>query len=270
MKVTVLAHAKVNLALKVVGRRGDGYHLLDSIVSSLELADIVTVSARTDGEVVVNTSIGVIDGDTSYKMAKLLVNRYNLPGVDVYVDKRIPFAAGLGGSSADAAGVYVAMKKLFGYADCPQEVLATIGADVPFMVQGGSARVQGIGEKIEKLHLPKMDVAIIIADGQMTTQDVYRRVDEVELPSGDIDSVLESLHSQKEGDYLFNDLEYGAIEIDIASAKQLLKQCGYTMISMTGSGNAVVGYAYKDSPKDTKMLQSMAPHNRIILDHIGD
>ncbi len=268
MKITVLAHAKVNLALKVVGRRGDGYHLLDSIVSEIGLADVVTVSKRQDKEVVVNTSIGVIEGDTSYKMAKMLVNRYDLSGVDVFVEKKIPFAAGLGGSSADAAGVYRAMKILFDFPDCPADVLATIGADVPFMVLGGAARMQGIGERIDKITLPKMDVAIVIADGSMTTQAVYRNVDEVALDSGDIDQVYRNLEAQVDGDYLFNDLEYGATDIDVRSAKQILRDCGYNLVAMTGSGNAVVGYSYKGQKKDVESLQARVSKGRLIIDRI--
>ncbi len=268
MKITLLAHAKVNLALKVVGRRGDGYHLLDSIVSEIGLADLVTVSARTDGEVVVDTSIGVIEGDTSYKMAKMLVNRYNLPGVDVYVQKNIPFGAGLGGSSADAAGVYRAMQVLFGFADCPNDVLATIGADVPFMVRGGAKRMQGIGERIEPIELPKLQLAIIIADGRMTTQEVYRRIDEIDLASPAIDDVLDRLNKGELGDYLFNDLEYGATDIDIASAKDILREAGYRMVAMTGSGNAVVGYSYSGDEIDWDVLHKKTKLGQLIIDRI--
>ncbi len=266
MKVTVKAHAKVNISLKVVGKRKDGYHLLDSIVSEIGLCDYITVETRDDKAVVVDTSIGKIEGDTTYKMAKYLVETLDVNGVNIYVEKHIPFGAGLGGSSADAAGVYRAMRQLYGFDDISDGQLATIGADVPFMVKGGSARMMGIGERVQPISMPRLYMAIVIASGKMTTAGVYKNIDDVILPNLHIDNVLKELQNRIEGDYLFNDLEEGAIDIDICKAKSLLKEAGYTMISMTGSGNAVVGYSFLDTPDRIERLKANLNDLQLIVD----
>ncbi len=258
MKTTLEAHAKVNISLKVVGKRADGYHLLDSIVAEIGLCDIVTVSIRDDRNIVVNTSIGKIEGDTSYKMARYLVDRLGVNGVDIYVEKHIPFGAGLGGSSADAAGVYRAMRELYGFSDISDEELSSIGADVPFMVKGGTGRMRGIGEKVESIAIPNMHLAIVVARGKMTTQQVYRNIDNVVIEDLHIDNVAKRLQNIEEGDFLFNDLEAGAVDIDIKEAKALLKAAGYEMIAMTGSGNAVVGYSYDyDKERIARLKKSL-------------
>jgi len=170
------ARAKLTRSLRVVGVRADGYHLLDAEMVTLELADTLTFGAG-DGLTVDGPYAGDVPVDDRNLVRRALraVARTAL----VHVDKRIPHGAGLGGGSADAAAV-------LRWAGCHDlAVAATLGADVPFCVHGGRARVGGIGDQIEPL--ASIDVALTLCTPPfgVSTPAVYARWDALGGPTAD-------------------------------------------------------------------------------------
>ena len=182
MPVTVHAPAKINLTLDIVGVREDGYHLLESLFQSVSIYDTVTAE-KADG-ITLDAPGGdcPVKKNTAHKAAKAFFDATGIEGgVHLTVAKRIPQQAGMGGGSADAAGVLVALNALY-ETDLSRETLCeiglTIGADVPFCVKGGTAFVTGIGEKL--LPLPPLpECYIVIAQPQegISTKEAYAAVD---------------------------------------------------------------------------------------------
>lgn len=159
--VRLIAPAKINLALEVTGRRADGYHEIDTVMTTVDLADRVTIERRAEGaglEVALTGAYGAgIDAgdDLAGRAAiRLAEAEGRAPDVRIEVEKRIPSPAGLGGGSSDAAAVLRGLRWLWAL-DWPDERLAalgaTLGSDVPFFVYGGAARCTGRGEQVEPL-----------------------------------------------------------------------------------------------------------------------
>lgn len=179
----VHAPAKLTLRLRVVGRRRDGYHLLDAEMVTVDLVDTLTFSAGDRLEVVTEASAAggqpVPSGDDNLvRRALVLVGRT----AGVRLVKRIPAGGGLGGGSADAAAV-------LRWAGCTDlGIAATLGADVPFCLAGGRARVGGIGEVLEPLDGAAVEgraYTLLTPPFGVTTADVYRAWDALGRPSGD-------------------------------------------------------------------------------------
>jgi 4-diphosphocytidyl-2-C-methyl-D-erythritol kinase len=154
------APAKLNLFLHVIGRRPDGYHMLQSVFTLIDRCDEVRLRVREDGQVRRTAELpGVPESeDLAVRAALLLKEASGSPkGVDIEIEKRIPLGAGLGGGSSDAATVLLALDRLwetgFG-ADALAELGAALGADVPFFIHGSSAWVEGVGERITPIELP--------------------------------------------------------------------------------------------------------------------
>ena len=161
--VTVLAPAKLTLSLRVTGLRPDGYHLLDAEMVTVDLADVITFESGAN----------VLPPDDLVSRALRAVGR----DARVGVDKRIPVGAGLGGGSADAAAV-------LRWAGCDDLALAAqIGADVPFCLVGGRARVSGVGEVVEPLAFEERVFTLLTPPFGVSTADVYRAWDRMSGPA---------------------------------------------------------------------------------------
>ena len=181
MKVKV--YAKLNLTLKVGARQG-AFHPIDSVATSVDVCDVVEVVKRTDSDVHVEGVSGVAQTDnTAYKAAHAFSKAFSSPGVDVFVKKGIPFGAGLGGSSADAAAVLYCMCKLFGVdvdGDEVRAICARLGSDVTFMLHGGLGRLCGKGDDVEFFALKRpIYFALTTFDTQMSTAEVYAAFDRI-------------------------------------------------------------------------------------------
>jgi 4-diphosphocytidyl-2-C-methyl-D-erythritol kinase len=173
------ALAKLTLSLRVVGVRADGMHLLEAEMATLDLADVLTFS---DGDALEVVGGAVpLDGTNTVLRALAAVGR----SARVRLEKHIPAGAGLGGGSADAAAV-------LRWAGCDDlEVAASIGADVPFCLVGGRARVAGIGEAVEPLPFQDRTFTLLTPPLAASTVEVYRRWDELGGPVGDNGNDLE-------------------------------------------------------------------------------
>ncbi|HEV8694360.1 MAG TPA: 4-(cytidine 5'-diphospho)-2-C-methyl-D-erythritol kinase [Lysobacter sp.] len=155
------APAKLNLFLRITGRRADGYHELQTLFRLLDWGDTIRLRVRTDGQIVRHghSVIGVAEADDlAVRAAKLLQSAANgQKGADIVVEKRIPSGGGFGGGSSDAATVLVALNALWNVGlgiEKLAELGLQLGADVPVFVRGENAWAEGIGERLEPINLP--------------------------------------------------------------------------------------------------------------------
>jgi len=256
----VLAPAKVNLYLRILGRRPDGYHLLDSLMVPVSLHDELRIRvdrqgrSRPDGGcgVAVTSDYDAAPGGPSnlaHRAATLFLAQVDHRAtVEVHIRKRIPVGSGLGGGSSDAAAVLVALNRLFGRPLGIDELAAVgsqIGADVTFFVHGRPARVGGVGEQVSPFHLPAALSLVLCWDRYaLSTKLVYSRVD-LSLTSRSPASNIQPSVSAPTWDsgWLVNDLEPAAAQIhpEVLSLKARLLKQGARGALMTGSGAAVFG-----------------------------
>lgn len=172
------APAKLNLFLHVVGRRADGYHLLQSVFVLIDWADRLHVERRADGRLQRRDLGPALPAqDLTLQAARLLQTESGTPlGADIAVDKRLPWAAGLGGGSSDAATMLLALNRLWGL-NWPRERLlplaARLGADVPFFVGGRNAFVEGIGERLTPIDVPRQWFAVVKPAAGLATAEIF-------------------------------------------------------------------------------------------------
>ena len=182
-RLVVPAPAKVNLFLHVTGRRGDGYHTLESLFTLVDLADTLTLETRDDGAVV---RAGDVPGVTAEEDLALRAARRlqeasgGRHGVSIAIDKRIPMGAGLGGGSSDAATVLLALNRLWDLGlsrEALIDVAAELGADVPFFVFGQTALARGIGERLGPMTMPTTWLALAFPDVHVATASIFAAPD---------------------------------------------------------------------------------------------
>jgi 4-diphosphocytidyl-2-C-methyl-D-erythritol kinase len=256
VEARVLAPAKVNLFLRIVGRRPDGYHLLDSLMVPISLHDQLHV--RITRPATSNSSVTVASdspdapggpGNLVHRAAtRLLQTTDDHVAVDVDLRKHIPVGSGLGGGSSDAAAALLALNRLLG-SPCALEQLAQLaaelGADVPFFIYGRPARVAGIGEQITPVQLGRSLSLVVCSDGsQLSTAQIYSLADvslTSERPATNIATLVSAVQPLSE--LLVNDLESAVAKVHpevLALKARLIKQ-GAQAALMTGSGSAVFG-----------------------------
>ncbi|KZL90057.1 4-(cytidine 5'-diphospho)-2-C-methyl-D-erythritol kinase [Clostridium magnum] len=178
------AYAKINLSLDVVGKREDGYHLLKMIMQTVDLYDILNVKKTCrDIKVICNKPyVPTDERNLAYKAAELFINTYKIDGgIDIYLKKYIPVAAGMAGGSTDAAAVLKAMRTLYKPELEDKELMELglkIGADVPYCIVGGTALCEGIGEKITSMKSFKNHILVVIKPPfGVSTKEVYSNLD---------------------------------------------------------------------------------------------
>lgn len=188
MKVKV--YAKLNLTLNVLGKQ-NGFHVIDSVATSVDVFDVVQVNKRSDMQVTVEGLPNIATAqNTAYKAACGFMRQFDTSGVDIVIEKHIPFGAGMGGSSADAAAVVYCMCSLFDVdvnSTAVHALCAQIGSDVTFMLQGGFGRMRGKGDDVTfgSLGAP-LYFALTTFDTSISTAEVYSQYDSI---NSDVDSV---------------------------------------------------------------------------------
>lgn len=244
-RTTKRAYAKINLTLGVLYKRTDGYHALDSVMQSIDLFDSVTLERARD--VVVTSTGQVLPYDNTLRRAAERYRALTGRGAQIRVVKRIPSEAGLGGGSADAAAVLNGLQELYGEVDEATlfEIGASVGADVPFCMRGGTQRAEGIGERLTPVSGMPLHLLIVKPEQGVSTKKLFSLL---KLPRRMPDNAA-CLRALAEGDLaalcplLYNALEEPAIELvpEIGRAKAALLSAGALAASMTGSGSAVFG-----------------------------
>lgn len=242
------APAKLNLFLHVVGRRDDGYHLLQSVFVLIDWADRLHVERRDDGQLRRRDLGAALPAeDLTLKAARLLQAASGTRlGADLLVDKQLPWAAGLGGGSSDAATTLLALNRLWDL-HWPRERLlalaAQLGADVPFFVGGHNAFVEGIGERLSPIEVPRQWFAVVKPAAGLSTAEIFthsrlRRDSPAVILSGFLaDAAKPGFWAQAWGR---NDLQPPAEDRcpEVAQAAEWLQR-HFGNSRMTGSGSAV-------------------------------
>ena len=176
---TFPAPAKLNLFLHVVGRRPDGYHLLQTVFRFLDFSDELSLQVRTDGVIKLHTPIAGVpeEQDLCVRAAKLLQQRAGIQaGVDIHLKKQIPMGGGLGGGSSDAATTLLALNQLWSLHWSKERLLELgllLGADVPVFIFGRNAFAQGIGEQLAAIDLPPAWYLVLVPPVHISTAEVF-------------------------------------------------------------------------------------------------
>lgn len=249
------AFAKINLALEITGKREDGYHTLSTVMQSISLFNTVEVSENSSGQIKLccnDLSLPTDERNTAYRAAKeflAVAGEKASCGLDIYIQKRIPYQAGMGSASADAAGVLAAANRLFG--NCLSEtklleIAALIGADVPFCLKGGTAYASGTGEILTALpRLPQCAFLVAHPNRGMSTPQAYKSFDALaspEQPNGKkCAEAIKSGSLQNIAAACGNVFELCCDIEEVFEIKRLLVENGALTACMTGSGTAVFG-----------------------------
>ena len=250
--IKVLSYAKLNLTLDITGR-AEGYHTLDSLVVTVGLYDKIVAKRRKDS--LINVTMHGMGSDKLFpeenhavRAGERFVATFGTQGADITVYKNIPMGAGLGGSSADAAGVLNALAKLYKITDFDRlkAVADCLGSDTGYMLKGGLARMQGRGDRVEWLtDTPELHFLLLTPKSNVSTAECYRTYDELPKAqkAGRTERCLTAFYGMgvSEAARLFgNDLYESAQSLnpDIGEAVSALKSFSPLGASMTGSGSA--------------------------------
>ena len=177
--LTLLAPAKLNLFLHIIGRRSDGYHLLQSVFQLIDWCDTVTLTTTTNNRISRTNPIAGIaeEEDLVVRAATLLQRKCHLPmGAEIKLNKQLPVGAGLGGGSSDAASTLIGLNALWNLQLSRTQLMALgleLGADVPFFIHGSNAFVEGIGEVIQEITLPERRFIVIFPNRSIATKALF-------------------------------------------------------------------------------------------------
>jgi 4-diphosphocytidyl-2-C-methyl-D-erythritol kinase len=250
------APAKLNLFLHVVGRRADGYHLLQSVFRLIDAADDVGIAVREDGVIRRLKPVEGIpeDADLCVRAARLLKERTNIPlGADIDLIKRLPVGGGLGGGSSDAATVLWVLNTLWktGLAQSDlQKLGAELGADVPFFLFGESAFVEGIGERLSPIALAPAWYLVLVPPVQVATVGIFA------APELKRDTATIANSDYREG-FGGNDLQAVTCARYPEVAEHLAWLSQHASARMTGSGACV--FAPFSGEKDALAVLALLP-----------
>lgn len=256
----VKAPAKINLTLDVLHKRPDGYHEVEMIMTTVDLADRIGLEIREDGAIHIISVDRFVPNDhrnLAYQAAKILKEMYKVKsGVSIKIEKNIPVAAGLAGGSSDAAATLKGLNVLWGLnltLDELAQIGTKIGSDVAFCVYGGTALATGRGEKIQELPAPA-NCWVILAKPTLgvSTADVYGnlKIDQIIHPK-----TTAMVNAIKDKDYdlmcnsLGNVLEDVTLKLypEVANLKEQMQRFGADAVLMSGSGPTVFGLVNQES-----------------------
>ncbi len=270
-QVVEQAHAKVNLTLNVIRRREDGYHEVEMVMQSLELADVVRLRQTESGIRLKTASLQIPAGEDNlaWRAARLMFNRFGCTGgLEIELEKRIPVAAGLAGGSTDAAAVMRGINGLWGLNQSKAalcELGARLGSDIPFCITGGTALARGRGELLTSLpECPVLWLVLVKPPLGVSTAAVYGnlRLDRVgERP--DADKMIRALTERRPRSIaaaVGNVLEKVTIQMapQVQSIKQELLKAGAVNALMSGSGPTV--FAIAEDENHARSLAKVFEH----------
>lgn len=260
MKLWEKAPAKINLTLDVLAKREDGYHEVEMVMTTIDLADRISFEDIEANEIILESNTGIVPNDERnliYKAASLLKTKYNInKGVYIYLEKNIPVAAGLAGGSSDAAATLRGLNRLWQLQLTEKELMdigQEIGSDVPFCVVGGTAIARGRGEKIEKISpLPSGWAILAKLPISVSTADIYNalKVEEIkEHPkTGEMIQAIETKDFLLISKLLSNVLEDVTFDLypSVGTLKRRMQAYNSEGVLMSGSGPTVFAIVNKE------------------------
>lgn len=262
--LTCPAPAKLNLFLHVVGRRADGYHLLQTLFRFIDLNDTLHFTLREDGDV---RRVNELDGvppeqDLCVRAARLLQRETGCKlGVDIRLDKSIPMGGGLGGGSSDAATTLLALNRLWGLALSRERLMQlglTLGADVPVFVFGSNAFAEGVGERLQTYELPETWYVVLSPPVHVPTAQIFTHP---ELTRNTISITIRALPIGRNfrAGQLGNDLQPVACKLYPEIGQHLAWLAQFAPALMTGSGACV--FAEFATEKEAQAVLRKLPEN---------
>lgn len=284
MTIKEFAPAKINLFLDVIRKREDGYHDLGTVFQTIDAGDTLEFSSRDDGEIHLdysNPQEYPVESDLVYKAAVALRSHVgnNDLGADIFLDKIMPLGAGLGGGSADAAAALRALNRLWELRLPPAElerIGTKLGADVPFLVRGGTAFAEGIGERlsfISPLDLPAGEVLLIATPhDSVPTKDAYAGVPKSGPDRWEKYKLAWETGSEAERSFGSSLLDSGsffnAFEVSVfpkhplvSALKDKILDLGARVALMSGSGASVFGI-FTDRATAETAAETLKPYTR--------
>lgn len=260
--IDIKAYAKINLFLDIESRREDGYHNIKSVMQSVDWYDVIKISkSYSDLSINIKSNNKLVPIDSSnivYKITKAFLKKCNInSGIDIYIEKNIPISAGMAGGSSDGAATLKGLNKLFGEPLSLDELIdmaKSIGADIPFLLIGGTKIVKGIGDIIESCHdIPECYFVCAKDDSAcVSTPNAYKTLDKIYnnfncyTPNDKFNKMINSLNISDlhgVGDNLFNIFEpvIKSKEKSVSIIKDILIKNGAINSIMSGSGPSVFG-----------------------------
>ena len=253
----VFAPAKINISLRILGRRSNGFHEIETLIAPISLCDKINIQTRSGKHAVEfrcdDPSVPKGDDNLVVRAAKMLLEKTNVRrGISIELKKKIPHGAGLGGGSSDAASTLLALNDLV-ETNLPREALAKmaerIGSDVPFFIFQSAAICKGRGELVSPIKLRKqLSILLVKPEFSVPTQRAYSRwVDSREIPG------VSYASQELDGQTFVNDLERPVFEkfIFLAQLKMwLLKQPEVGAALMSGSGSTIFAVLRENADAD--------------------
>lgn len=252
----IKAYGKINIALEVVGKREDGYHLLRMIMQNIDLYDLIEINEKRSNDITIECNKPYVpkdDRNLAYKAAKLFMDTYKINrGIHINIIKNIPVAAGLAGGSTNAAAVLKALNEMFDVGASEQDLMelgVKLGADIPYCIKGGTCLCEGIGEKISELKSFKDKILVLVKPPfGVSTKDVYGAIDINKIFKKVL--VNELIEAIEKDDLLFvaqnmkNHLENVTLRRHplIIKIKEDMIKMGSIGSMMSGSGPTVFGF----------------------------
>ncbi len=250
-KVVKKIPAKLNLTLDVLGS-SDGYHQLNSLVTSVDVYNTITANKRTDGKITL-TSKGIpIDcppqKTNAFRAASLFMQTFPTTGADIVINRNIPASGGLGGSSADIAGVLLALKELYQVERDLSPLASALGSDATYMIKGGYAVMSGRGEKVRTIDYEKeFYLLLITSENSVLAGDCFSKFDE--LGKAETATTKQAERALLTDD---NELFFKLVKNDLGEATEFLvpettfnlnclKRAGAEGVAVAGSGPTVFG-----------------------------
>tara|TARA_B110001469_G_scaffold103265_1_gene101685 strand:- start:306 stop:1175 length:870 start_codon:yes stop_codon:yes gene_type:complete len=238
--IKYLAPAKLNLFLKIISKRSDGYHNLQSIFQNIDLYDEIYIRLREDGKINIDNTVvlGPKELDLGYKAAKILLEGTEF-GVDIIINKKIPIGSGLGGGSSNAATILMVLNSICSLnfkKNKLMELGLKLGADVPFFIFGNNAWVEGVGDKLRPISIPEATFFICIPDLSISTQSIFNSF---ELTKASIPLKIPTYFDAESYNLATNDLERTVIKKHREIADLLLWLKNFGFARMSGSGSSV-------------------------------
>lgn len=268
--INLKSRAKINLSIDVLGKRTDGYHLVEMIMQTIDLYDLIKIKEIKKNQIIIKSTSSEIPIDCNnliYKAADLIKQMFNVnKGVEVCIKKNIPVAAGMAGGSSNAAATLVGLNKLWNLKLSSQkleEIGLKLGADVPFCINGGTVLASGIGEKLAPIKGLTKDVCILVCkpDILVSTKEIYECIDSKDILKRPNTSMLieylKNEDTRQLAQNMFNVLEEVTVEKYpvIEQIKNIMKKNKALGAMMSGSGPTVFGlYENKDDAENCKSI----------------
>lgn len=251
-EITIFANSKINLGLRIINKREDGFHEIESIFQEISLSDKLVIKKSNNIDFKTNSDeLNKTGNNLCVKAAEVLQNEYGIKGMDIFLEKKIPIGSGLGGGSSDAAAVLKCSNLLYNL-DIPNQKLkklaAELGSDIPFFLHGRTAHVSGRGEVIEPINIGlNYYVLLVLPQTKVSTEEAYKSLGLL-LTRNDNDFKFKSSNLLNLGVRKFKNIFYNEFEKSIfdkypnlCEIKNLLYREQAEYASLSGSGSTVYG-----------------------------